>query len=88
MVMLTEKQAERVKKWEKLTGLIPQWENPRWLVQFLAEKLPDRCIFHTEITWRSHLIIYIPTLCGLNPWFNAIIAQKLVNWGQENGFYD
>lgn len=77
----TLRQIKLIKKWNSLVSkLIPQI-NPAWakpLVKFLARKLPDHCTFNKSLWVKGVLVVYIPTLCNLNPLFEAILDEKLL----------
>lgn len=79
------------KVWHKLVGLIPDIRlnflnecivNSR-LLRKIVNKIPARCPFSRayEIEFQEfgkrHLLLYIPPLCKLNPFYNWIIDLKV-----------
>lgn len=74
---LTQKQRKKIEMWDNFVSSLPKFSKPHKLIEILAKLLPDRCIFHREIYYNGVLILYIPSLCGLNPWFDAIVEEKL-----------
>lgn len=74
----TQKQLKSIEKFSQLTNtIIPQLDKPLWLIKFLSKILPDYCIFERAYFYKGILIMYIPKLCGLNPYFNAIMYYRL-----------
>ena len=51
------------------------------IVCWLAKTLPDSCPFEREIKFNDKVILYIPPLCKLNPLYEEVIEQKLINLG-------
>jgi len=82
MTKLTLKQRKNIQNWEEMVKKLPKFNKPMFLIRFLARIMPDHCIFRRQVYWRGYLIVFIPTLCGLNPWFDAIIEEKV--WQLEN----
>lgn len=72
MRALTDKQIARLKAFYKLSKKMPKLNEPRWLVRMLSRALPDYCIFARQSFICDKLWLFIPELCSLNPWFDAI----------------
>jgi hypothetical protein len=74
----TPKQLERIENFSKLTNtIIPQIGAPKQFIIFLSKILPDYCIFERTIYIGSTLVLYVPQLCRLNPFFEAIMQYRL-----------
>ncbi len=74
----TTKQLENIEKFSRFISIIiPQFNNPMWLIRFLSNILPDYCVFERSLFVGNTLVLYIPKLCNLNPYFNAIIEYRL-----------
>ena len=74
----TQKQLKNIEKFSQLINIIiPQLDKPLWLIKLLSKILPDYCIFERAYFCKGILIMYIPKLCVLNPYFRAIIDYKL-----------
>lgn len=60
-----------------LNNIIPQFDGPMWLIKILSGLLPDYCLFERSIFFKGILILYIPKLCQLNPFFKGIVKYRL-----------
>lgn len=64
--------------YENLSKIIPQRKTaPQWFISLLSLIIPHRCIFERTIFFNGILILYIPQLCRLNPFFNLILEHRL-----------
>lgn len=81
MNKLNQNQLRNIKNFSKLVNtIIPQIKGPTLLIKFLANILPDYCVFERAIFYRGHLVVYIPKLCTLNPFYEAIIQYRLSSY--------
>ena len=73
------RQIKLIKQWNQLVNTLVPQVNPPWakpLIVYLAKILPDHCTFNKSIWIKGVLVVYIPTLCSLNPLFEAILEEK------------
>lgn len=68
-----------VKQYYRLCDRLPQWSLPSPLLNLLAKTLPDSCPFETvwKLPGTNIIVVYIPSLCCLNPFYNAIMLRKM-----------
>jgi hypothetical protein len=70
----TQSQKERIIKFSELR--FPQIGGPLWLLSLLDAILPQSCPFHKAYWVRGWLILYIPVLCRLNPFYDALYEHR------------
>ena len=75
---LSQQHLKNIKNFSLLVNsIIPQINGPLPLIKFLSNILPDYCIFERSFFIKNILVLYIPKLCTLNPYYNAIINYRL-----------
>ena len=47
------------------------------IIYCLAKILPDQCMLHIHIKFKGFTIVYIPSLCRINPWYHHVIEAKI-----------
>ena len=63
-------------KWEQIVDNLPNWEPPHWLLVRMDRFFPYKCQFERTVRVSGVLIYYVPALCRLNPYFNAIMRYR------------
>lgn len=54
---------------------------PQWFIKLLSSILPHKCIFEKAIFNKNgKLVLYIPQLCKLNPFFDLIMEYRLKSY--------
>lgn len=74
----TQTQLKRIENFLKLINtIVPQINAPLPFIILLSKILPDYCPFERTIYIGNTLVLYIPKLCMLNPFFQAILNYRL-----------
>jgi hypothetical protein len=71
--------------WVALVGKIPQIKSKTLSKMYsdnnqfkdLIEKLPKKCPFERQIWFKDKLIMFVPALCHLNPFYTQLMELKL-----------
>lgn len=74
---LNKVQLARLDAWHNAIEVYwPALSAPIWLLQILDAILPTYCIFQQSIWLKGRLICYIPSLCQLNPFYDALLEYR------------
>lgn len=57
--------------------IIPQWSAPLWLLEALDRLLPNICTFNKAFWIGDTLVLYVPILCGFNPFYKALLQYRI-----------
>lgn len=75
---LTINQQKALADWHNwLDANWPAFSAPIWWLNIMDRLLPSYCIFQRCITIRGKLICFIPSLCQLNPWYEALLEYRI-----------
>lgn len=76
--MLTENQLRRLKLYNQLVGKywFKQMDCPDWLLPVLDRLLGNSCPFHKVKHFKGALVMYVPVLCHLNPFYDSLIEYR------------
>jgi len=81
MPQLTETQKIREQKfYDLLSRFCPRFYRPLWLVRLFSDILPGTCPFERTIFYKDRLILFVPQLCVLNPFYYAIMDFRLKDY--------
>lgn len=74
-------QKNRIALYNKfVNSIIPQFNGPKFFIKFLSKILPNYCVFEKSLFYKERLIVYIPKLCYLNPFFNSVMEYRLSSY--------
>jgi hypothetical protein len=76
--IITGKQSIGMRLWLKAMDCYPQLDCPKWFLKVLDKVIPDGgCPLYQEWYIGNQLIVYIPQLCGLNPFYKALVEHRM-----------
>lgn len=77
-VLENDNEVLRLQAWDYLVDkLIPKLTPSDYWLKKLDNLLPDRCVFERTVRYKGVLVLYIPSLCQLNPFYHSIMSYRL-----------
>ncbi|MGL4568282.1 MAG: Mo-dependent nitrogenase C-terminal domain-containing protein [Fusobacteriaceae bacterium] len=62
---------------EVVEKYFPQWDCPLFILKILDRILPSYCVFQKTIFIGDILVLYIPSLCKLNPFYLRLLEYRV-----------
>jgi len=77
MNKFTDTQLKLISNWHKfIYDYWPSWPAPIWFLAILDAILPTACVFNTAKWYKGRLVLYVPALCALNPFYEALFTYR------------
>jgi len=77
-------QLARIHAWHSFVDNLPKLGAPLPLLRLMDWLLPTSCAFNKAIWFRGKLVYYVPVLCQLNPFYDALADYRLEKYLSEN----
>lgn len=76
MNKFTDCQKKRISCFYSMCDKIPNLKGNTLILSTLSKILPEACPFQKAYWFRGRLIVFIPSLCQLNPFYGAILDYR------------